>query len=158
MSATDQALPCPSCGFNLKGHARIGTCPECGRGFDQTTIALRADRPWLGWCQLLLPALVLAVFWHALYFTLSLWGLLFVPLVAAGCTVWAWQVSMRLAAWRHDQRVCAALRGNRPEPPREYLGRLARDLMVLQLVALFLTWPAIGLVFNVAHRVTTSQP
>lgn len=147
LSGSGRVLPCPSCGFNLEGHPRVGTCPECGRGFDQATIALRADRPWLGWYQLLLPTLVLAVSWHVIYFTFFLYGLL-MPLVAIACAVWALHVSNRLAAWRHDQRLCASLRGSGPEPPSEHRRRLARDLFPLQLVALFLTWPAFGLVLD----------
>jgi hypothetical protein len=140
--------PCPACGFSLTGHPQTGTCPECGRGFDKATIVLRADRPWLGWFQLLLPTLVLAASWHALYFTLFLSGLMCMPFVTIGCAIWAWQVSTRLAAWRHHQRLWASLRGSRSAPPREHPGRLAGVLFALQLVALLLTWPAFGFVLS----------
>jgi hypothetical protein len=38
-------VPCPSCGYNLRGLAE-GTCPECGFGFDVESLkALRTPRP-----------------------------------------------------------------------------------------------------------------
>ena len=49
----DQALPCPLCGYDLRGLSG-GRCPECGHGFDADALraeldALRRRREAAGW-------------------------------------------------------------------------------------------------------------
>ena len=149
MSGSGRVLPCPSCGFNLEGHARVGTCPECGRGFDQATIALCADRPRLGWLQLFLPGLVLAALLQVVHLFFFLpWALVVLFPAGLGCTAWAWQTSLRLATWRHHQRLLASLRGNVP-PPRRDLHRRVHDLLIFQIVAFIVAGSALAIVLDV---------
>ena len=41
----DLPLPCPHCGYDLRGNVG-GVCPECGRGFDVATLVAAAALPW----------------------------------------------------------------------------------------------------------------
>lgn len=47
-SALDEALPCPLCGYDLRG-LPAGRCPECGHGFDPARLreARRTRHPFL---------------------------------------------------------------------------------------------------------------
>ena len=41
----DLPLPCPHCGYDLRGNA-TGICPECGGAFDAATLQAAAPLPW----------------------------------------------------------------------------------------------------------------
>ena len=39
-------LPCPHCGYDLRGTGGSGVCPECGESFDAHALATTAAIPW----------------------------------------------------------------------------------------------------------------
>lgn len=40
----DRAVPCPVCGYDLRGHAAVARCPECGRGVHAVASMAQASR------------------------------------------------------------------------------------------------------------------
>ena len=91
-----------------------------------------------------LPLLAVAASWYALYFAFFLPGIALLPLVAVVCGIWAWRISKSVAAWRYYQRTLACLRHERAKPLPQYERRLAQTFFILQLLGIFLTWPAFG--------------
>ena len=44
-AAADLPIPCPSCGYDLRGNT-TGRCPECGTELDEAALSSRAAIPW----------------------------------------------------------------------------------------------------------------
>jgi hypothetical protein len=59
---TGRDVPCPKCGYNLKG-LDIGTCPECGFGFDAESLRyeLRVKHATRDWFIDRAPEIVLGI-------------------------------------------------------------------------------------------------
>ena len=102
---------CRGCRYLLNGLAAVGTCPECGQGYDVEVLLLHGRtrdglaNPATAWLRLYGPAITLS-------------AIVVVQVVALGVTGFSWQMAIPVAATTGI--ICLLLhrarQGLRPEP------------------------------------------
>jgi hypothetical protein len=148
-TSLSDAPQCPACGYNLTGLPEEGVCPECGRSYNTRVWAVYTPRPFLGYALLLAIPAAIMVLSFAAFFAMFMGACMVMPLAMLVGAFYAWHAADRVARWHCSKQYGKPGFNPGPYTPEQWIGSNRRFFFIVQLILIFLTWPAFGVGINI---------